>query len=174
MAATVRASIYIGAAEPSTGTSAETGLKFNREDTQSGTTPIAIPTAAGTAYSWIKHLALDVTATGDTSITNRTVARSSAPPAGILIHFKSTDVYAQASSATRPADSAVGDDQTPAGYTALTTTPQAYHANSVGTSSGRNGQFCETIIGVSSTATYVSGAGSAIAIPNLYLGYDES
>jgi len=150
-------------------------MTFNREDSLAGTTPIPIPTGStGTAYSWYKLLALDVTSTGDTSITNRTVLRSSAPPAGIILYFASTDVYTQPSSANRPADTSTGDDSVPANYTALTTSAQGYAAGSVGTSSGRNGDFCKVLLGVSSTSTYLGGAGSAIVLPSLTVGFDES
>ena len=119
-------------------------------------------------------MALEVTATGDTSLSNRTVLRSSAPPAGLIMYFMSTDTYVQASSANRPADTSTGDDAAPADFTALTTVAQSYDAGSDATAAGRSGDFCKLLLSVSSTATYTGGAGSAIVLPSLSLGYDEA
>lgn len=174
-AATVQAMYYGGSTgEPSTGANAETGIKYNREDTQLGTTAIPIPTSAGTNYSWFKELALSVTSTGTTTLSNRTIARSSAPPAGLIMYFASSSGYVQPSSANRPSDTSTGDDAAPAAWTALTTSYQAYSTESVGSSSGRNGGFAKTLLGVSSTGTYTGGPGSAITLPNLLIQYDEA
>lgn len=174
MAATVQARIFTGASE-GTGANAETGIKFNREDTQTGTTPIPKPTATGTNYSWKKILGIYVTAGGgSTTISNRKIRRASAPSAGLTLHFKPDVVtYAQATSGNMPADNTTTDDATPSGYTAMTTTFQDYDtASEAATNSDRNGDFVEVVAGVSNL--YTGGAGSAIALPNIELQYDEA
>lgn len=173
-AAVVRASYYGASATEPAGVTAETGIKFNREDTQVGTTgPIPIPNAAATNFSWYKQLALEVTTIGTTNITNRTVKQASAPSAGLKLHFKYAATYAQASGANKPADDGTTNDVTPTGYTAMTGTAQGYDAASVSTgSTGRNGGFCLVALGVS--YLYTGGAGSAVALPNIELGYDEA
>lgn len=172
--ATLRASYFGASSTEPAGVSAEGGIKFNREDSQSGTTPVPIPTSAGTAYSWYKEIALEVTTTGTTTVSNRTVARSSAPPAGLVLYFASSSGYVQPTSGNRPTDSSTGDDAAPAGYTALTTSTVAYSTESVTTAAGRNGGFAKLLLGVSSTGTYTGGAGSAVTLPNVLVGYDEA
>src|SRR3954464_15517345 len=88
MAATVRASYFGGAGSEPAGVNAETGAKLNRDDTLTGTTPIPIPTATGTNYSWFKNLALEVTTLAATAISNRKLSLSGAPSAGLTLHFK--------------------------------------------------------------------------------------
>ncbi len=173
-AAVVRASYFGASATEPAGVSAETGIKFNREDTQVGTTgPIPIPSTTGTNFSWIKNLALEVTTAGTTSITNRTVRFASAPTTGIKGHFKYSATYAQPASGNKPADDGATNDVTPTGFTVLTAVGQGYDAASVATSSlGRNGGFCVLVLGVSNL--YTGGAGSAVALPNIELGYDEA
>jgi hypothetical protein len=142
-AAVTRLDIYTGASPILTGASyagvtAEGGIKMNREDTLTGTTPIPIPTATGTNYSWIKNLALDVTTTGTTNISNRRIYFGSAPSTGLFGFYKSvaTGSYAQAASGNLPAASG-SNGATPAGYTALATSlggSTAYDASSVASS----------------------------------------
>lgn len=171
MAATVRASYYGASATEPAGVNAETGCKLNREDTQNGTTPVPIPTATGTNYSWIKQLALEVTATSSTAITNRRVSMSSAPSAGLTLHFKA-GAYVQPATGNMPA-AAGTNDATPATYTLMTTSPQVYDAASVSTgSAGRNGSLVQIVMGVSNLFT--GGAGSATVVPNAVFTYDEA
>lgn len=181
MAATLQVSWYGGASTEPVGTSGETtGFCFNREDSRSGTTgTIPIPTTTGgTNYSYHKYLALDVTATAATSITNRDVARSSAPPAGIIMYWATTSSYTQPAVGNLIANNTTADDVDPdgasTGWTALTTSYAEYDATSVGTSSGRNGNLIKLVIGVSSTGTYTGGPGSAVALPNMLVQYDEA
>lgn len=171
MAATVRASYFGGAASEPAGVTAESGVKFNREDTQSGTTPIPIPTATGTNYSWLKNLALEVTATSSTAISNRRISMSGAPSAGLTLHFKAA-AYAQPASGNMPA-AAGTNDATPATYTLMTTSTQVYDSASVSTgSAGRNGSMVLIVLGVSNLFT--GGAGSATSLPNIIATYDEA
>ena len=153
---------------------AETGAKFNREDTLTGTTPVPIPTTTGTNYSWIKNFALVVTGTSTTNISNRRIAMASSAPTGINLFFKAVAVasYAQAAVGTMPAASG-SNGATPAGYTLMTTSNIAWDsADPVSTSStGPNGPLVVCVLGVDNT--YTGGAGSAISLPTLNFVYDE-
>lgn len=176
MAATVRASIYAANASEPAGANAEGGIKLNREDTATGTTPVPIPTvAAGTNYSWHKNLALEVTTGGATTISNRRVYLSGAPATGLYLFFKASASYVQAALAA--ADETTTNGATPAGYTALTATTQGgahvWHSTGVSAgSTGRNGSFLQLALGVG--ANYTGGAGSATALPSAILVYDEA
>ncbi len=154
--------------------SAEGGIKFNLEDTATGTTPIAIPTATGTNFSWIKNLVLSVTVTGTTTISNRRIDMSTTTTTGLALWWKAVAVasYAQAASGNRPASSG-SNGATPAGYTSMTTSLQVYDNTGVSTgSTGPNGSMAVCVTGTDNT--YVSGPGNAIALPNILLTYDEA
>lgn len=153
---------------------AETGTKFNREDSLAGTTPIPIPTATGTNFSWIKNLVLAVTVTGTTNITNRRISMSAATATGLQLFWKLVAVasYAQAAVGNMPAASG-SNGNTPAGYTLMTTSPVQYDNASVATSStGPNGGMAVCVMGVD--FTYVGGPGNAVALPSLIITYDEA
>ncbi len=172
MAATVRASIATGAG--ATLASAETGIKFNRDESQTGTTaPIPKPTATGTAFSWPKVLTLEITvADAATSISNRRIHRASAPSAGLALWYRDDAAVYNRPVAVASADSGT-DDSTPTGYTAMPSTATVYDAaSSAATPTGRSGDYVAVALGVSNL--YVGGAGSAIALPNIVVTYDES
>lgn len=171
-AATVQAQIGTGSSV--SWASAEGGITFNLADSATSTTPIAIPTATGTNYSWIKNLVLAVTATGTTTISNRNVYYSGSLSTGLKLHWKDVAVssYAQAASGNRPTASG-SNGATPSGYTAMTTSPAQYDNTSVATSgTGPNGDMAVVVLGVGND--YVGGPGSAISLPNIILQYDEA
>lgn len=152
----------------------ETGVTFNLADSATSTTPISIPTATGTNFSWIKNFAIAVTVTGTTNMTNRTIRMGSSPSTGLALFFKDVAQasYAQAASGNRPSSSG-SNGATPAGYTAMTTSPQQWDNTSHATSStGPNGDMCVCVLGVD--FTYAGGAGSAVSLPNIVLSYDEA
>lgn len=171
-AATAQGQIGTGASI--TLANAEGGISYNLEDTATGTTtPVAIPTATGTVFSWIKNLVLAVTVAGTTTINNRRISQSGAPATGLQLFWKAVAVasYAQAASGNRPASSG-SNGATPAGYTLMTTTPSVYDAASVATSgTGANGGLAVTCIGCD--FSFVGGPGSATALPSIILTYDE-
>jgi hypothetical protein len=177
MAATLQAKIGTGSSV--SWASAEGGATFNLADSLTDTTtPISVPTATGTVFSWIKNFALHVTGTGSTAITNRNVYTDIALRTGLKLHFKDVAVasYVQAASGNRPSSSG-SDGATPATYTAVTTSAQLYDNTSVSTgSTGVNGDMCVMVLGVDST--YSAGAGTAITLgssaTNIKLQYDES
>lgn len=153
---------------------AEGGVTWNLADSITSTTPIAIPTATGTVFSWIKNLVIAVTVAGTTAITNRTVKMGSSPSTGLNLWWKDVAVasYAQAASGNRPASSG-SNGATPTGYTSMTTSTQQWDNTSHATSStGPNGDMVVIVLGVD--FSYVGGAGNAIALPNVVLSYDEA
>lgn len=171
-AATVQAQIGTGASV--SWANVETGCTFNLADSATSTTPISIPTATGTNFSWIKNLSLAVTVTGTTAMTNRNVYMSGSTSTGLALWWKDVAVasYAQAASGNRPASSG-SNGATPAGYTSMTTSPQVWDNTShVTSATGPNGDMCVVVLGVSNN--YVGGAGSAVSLPNIILQYDEA
>jgi hypothetical protein len=181
MAATLTANYYNGGSEGA-GTDATTGMRFNREDTQMGTSgTIPIPTTSpNTVYSWYKNIALAVTnADGAVTITNRSVKLGTnvSLPTGAFLYFLSTGTYRQASAGTAPpsmaSNGAVPTDPNGDGtYAAMTLNAQAYDgAGASAGSTGRNGNFCRMVFGLD--ARYTGGAG-ALTLPNIIMGYDEA
>lgn len=171
-AATCQAQIGTGASV--SWANVETGCTFNLADSATSTTPISIPTATGTNFSWIKNFAIAVTGTGTTNMTNRTVKMGSSPSTGLALWWKDVAQasYAQAASGNRPASSG-SNGATPAGYTSMTTSTQQWDNTSHATSStGPNGDMVVCVLGVDNT--YTGGAGSAVALPNIVLSYDEA
>jgi len=151
----------------------ESGCKYNLADSATSTTSIAVPTATGTVFSWIKNLVLAVTTTGTTTINNRKISMGSSPATGLQLFWKQLAVasYAQSASGNRPASSG-SNGATPAGYTLMTTTASLYDNTSVATSgSGPNGDMAVAVLGID--FSYAGGPGSAIALPNVVLTYDE-
>lgn len=173
MAATCQGQIGTGATV--SWANAEGGIKWNLADSASDTTtPIAIPTATGTNYSWLKNFAIAVTATSTTTLSNRTVKMSGSPSTGITLHWKAVAVasYAQAASGNRPA-SAGTNGATPSGYTLMTTSAVQYDNTSVSSgSTGPNGSMAVCVMGVD--FSYAGGAGTNISVPSVVLSYDEA
>lgn len=151
-------------------------IKFGRDDAQSSSTGIPIPGSTGTHYSYLKYLLIDVTGTSTTSLSNRRISWASSPSTGLTGAFKDQPTYTQnngvqgTAAGNYPAD-AGSNGATPAGYTAMTTTPQLWDNTSVSTgSTGRNGDYCQTVLGVDNT--FAGGPGAA-SLPNLVATVDE-
>lgn len=171
-AATCQAQAGTGASV--TFANAEGGAKFNLADSLTATTPIAIPTATGTVFSWVKHFVLAVTGTGTTTINNRRISMATSPATGLQLHWKQVAVasYVQSASGTRPSASG-SNDAVPSGYTLMTTTPALYDNTSVATSgTGANGDMADVVLGVG--FNYAGGPGSAQAVPSIIITYDEA
>lgn len=170
MAATVRVS-YASGAGP-TLTNAETGVKWNREETLAGTTaPVPVPTSTGTNYSWPKPMCLEVTGADTTSISNRRIRASASPATGLSLWYRDDGTTYQRGNAALT-DNASTNNAAPAGFTALPTTDTVYDASSITAASGRNGDYVSFALGVS--ANYAGGAGTAIATPSIIFTYDET
>lgn len=153
---------------------AEGGCKFTKDDAiNSGTTPVNIPSSTGTNYSWKKSFALVVTSGGgSTSLSNRKVKWATSPTTGLHAYFHDQPTYAQAAGGDFT-DDVTSNNKVPTNYTEITTTAQTWHAgSSAATNSTRNGDYVEVVAGCGSD--YAGGAGSAIALPNIQLQYDEA
>lgn len=155
--------------------SAEGGIVFQLADSATATTPpIPIPTSTGENFSWIKNLVLSVTATGTTTISNRSVYYSGSISTGLALFWEAVAVasYAQASSGNQPAASG-SNGATPSGYTAMTSSAVVYDSTGVSSgSTGPNGKMAVVVLGVS--GNYSGGAGSSISLPSIILQYNEA
>jgi len=172
--ATIRASWYGGAASEPAGVTAETGFKYNRADSQSGTTQIPQPTVTGTAFSHVKQIALEVTGTGTTTIGTLQAKLGSALTSGITVGFLGSATYLDQTGGTGAGSDSGSNGAVPSGYAALTTSYQTYDAAtgiSTGTT-GRKGNFCRLAAGVDNT--YAGGAGAALSMPDHLFSYTES
>lgn len=165
-----------------TGASAEGGLKLNRAAGTTATTDgIPMRSSTGTNFGWLKYLALWVTTISSPSqnITNRTVALTGALLAGIKLWYDGNATHAVADGSNMPAASEGVDDDDPGGaYAEITTTPAVYDADSeTSGSTGKNGDYCIVVPGVSNLYLGTSGTNIAIgtssAARSLTFGYDE-
>lgn len=182
MTATIRASWYGGSASEPAGVTAETGVVISTSDAEApgvGTAPILHPSATGTNFSYPMLLALEVTVTSATAITDRTIAASGAFTTGLGFFFADQPTYRQPGSGNQPAASGSnGATPTPRGtsapgsYTGITTSPQGWDATSHSAgAAGRNGDFVELVGSVSNNFAGGSGQDSQ---GNLLLRYTES
>lgn len=177
MPATVEARYYGASASAPAGVSVDTvggtAIKFNRDDTQAGATPIPIPTATGTNYSSVKQLALHVTvAGGGTAISNRRIHWATSPASGLGLHFLGNATYVDQTSVVSIPTASGSNGAVPATYAAMTGSAQVYDAASVTANTGKNGNYVRVVLGVDNT--YAGGANPAAAVPNLVLTYDEA
>lgn len=176
MAATVYFYYYGPGGTAGTGSSAEAGWKFNREDTQSGTTPIPIPTATGQNFSWHKNFGFRVDTGFASNISNFTIkaaqtynTNAALNLTGLRLWFKSNSSYVQSAVVGATA----GNGDTPSGYTAVTTSPQQWYAGPISASTtGQKGDFLVLALGVG--YDYVQGGASNFALPNMTAAYDEA
>lgn len=183
MPATVQAQWFGASASLPSGVNAETGVTWNREDTQTGLTPIPIPVSAAVNFSYLKILQLSITvASGNTtSLLNRTIRLSTTMATGLGFHWK-TDTQANWGTAfnqqggTKAPSDTIGTNNAasaPSGYTAATTSSVQYdNTNQNPTVTGiGSGPLLAVLLAVD--ATYTGGPGTA-TLPNIILGYDES
>lgn len=179
MVATVNFYYYGASASEPAGANAETGWKFNREDTQSGTSPIPIPTATGQNFSWHKNFAMNVSGTG-TNLSNFTIKCASAYNAGSYVGLRlwwaAKSTYTQSTSA-HLTDSASSNSTAPTNdlsvtFAAVTTSPQQWYAGPIAAGAGRKGDFLYLALGVG--YDYVQGGNSNFGLPNMTAAYDEA
>ena len=181
MAATLQAQYFGGSSSLPAGANAETGITFNRADSQSGSTPVPIPVSAGVNFSYLKALALAVTATSTTTITNRTVRLSAGLATGLGMHWKTVTqanwgAQLDQTSATKAPTDTTGTNNAgtaPATYTATTTSAVQFDNTSQATSSTGIGSTLLLAMLLAVDATYGGGPGSA-SLGNIILGYDEA
>lgn len=183
MAATVRVAYFGGSAGEPAGANAESGIVFSESDAQApaaGTSPVSIPQATGTAYSWIMQLALEVTATDSTTLTAMDIRRASAPTSGLEVFYGVQPTYRQPAGSNAPPDSGSAGPATPTptgagapgSYVATSTSFVQYDAGGDSASTlGRKGDFTELVAAVDNS---YAGGGGQVALPNLEYQYDES
>jgi hypothetical protein len=174
MAATTVINVYTGAGP--TATSAESGgITFGRDDDKLSGTPVPRPTTTNhTAYSWYKTFALYVSSGGgSTAISNRDIYMGSSATSGLYLYFKNgTATYTQATSGNKPTDGTTTEGEAPSTYTAMTTSPQVFDADSANaTNTTINGDYVLVVAGVGES--FAGGAGDA-SLPDLKFDYDES
>lgn len=177
MAMVVQITLLTGGTPTAT---AVTSVKFNLEDTQSGTTPVPTPTSTGTNFSFIKSFQIEIVTVNSLSMTNVKVGKTGneSVTGTKLWHDTADAAYTQATAA--PAST--GDNNTTApvmphssnntGVTAMPLIGSAsvYAAGAFNTT-GRKGNIVEVAVGVDSTNTT---AGSAVAIPTIRWQWTES
>lgn len=173
MAMTVQIDLATGAG-PSY--AATTSVKWNRVDSEAGTTAIPTPLATGTNFSYVKSFQIDITATGSLTMTDVKVGKtaSETTTGTKLWHVTSHGSYTQAT--TSP--TATGDNNTTAptvngaSATALPLIGSAgvYSAGPHSTT-GRKGNFVEVCLGVDATNTT---AGTSVATPTLRWQWTEA
>jgi hypothetical protein len=174
MPATIRISYYGANASEPAGATAESGFKYNLADSLSGTTPVVKPAATGTAFSFVKQLALEVTGTFASTIGTLQVKLGSSLTSGLTVGFLGHATYLNQTGGTGAGSDSGSNGAVPSGYTAMTTTYQTYDATtgiSVA-STGRKGTFCRVAAGVDNT--YAGGASSATAMPDHSIQYTET
>jgi hypothetical protein len=170
-AATTQVQYFGGSPSLPAGANAETGIVWSREDTQTGTTAVPVPVLTATNYSWWKNLALVVTVTGTTHITNRRLVLAATPTTGLTMSYRAAS-YVQPTVANQIA-AGVTNGAVPAGFTALSTSSSQYDNTSVSTgSTGVNGSMLQLVLGAD--ASYAGGYGTSIGLSLLALLYDES
>lgn len=176
MAASILVYHSHGATITTTQGSAEGGVKFNKSDDELTTSPLLVPVATGTNYSYYKSMYLYCnSATGaGTTISNRTIQLAGAPATGLAVVYKDVaGTYTQATAALAADVSGGSPPATPATYTAMTTSPVTYQAGAVTSANAtRVGDILQ--IGVALGSNYTAGGGSAQPVPSMTWGYDES
>ncbi len=169
--------------EPAGVSAVTVGVTYSLSDAQnpaSGTAPVIKPSATGTAYSWILLVALKVTGTAATAITNRKIAFATVVASGSAVFFADQPTYREPATGNHPTSSGSNGPATPTpagasapgSYAAVTTSAALWDATSHSTGSlGRNGDFIELLGAIDHTSSQGSGQD---ALPDLDLTFDES
>lgn len=173
MAMTVQIDLATGAG-PSY--AATTAVKWNRADTEAGTTAIPTPTATGTNFSYVKSFQINITATGSLTMTDVKFGKvAGESTTGTKLWYDSSHAsYTQAT--TSP--TSTGDNNTTAPTinsatgtaVPLISGASAYSAGPH-TTTGRKGNYIEVTLGVDATNTT---AGTSVATPTLRWQWTEA
>lgn len=184
MAATTKVYAFDGASptghDVTAGTSA---VSFSRADAYNDVaTPITIPAAGNRRFSYLRYLALYVTANAGTTLSNLRQSVASAPAAGITAYTLTGGqaTYTQNNGTTGtaagnyPADDTVTTGTAPTNYTALSTSTYVYDATGgVSTNGAKVGKYAQTVFAVDGT-NYTGGGNASTAVPNVIITYDEA
>ncbi len=172
MAATVDTKINTGAT-PTLATAEGGGVGWGLADVKDASaSPVTVPIAAGTTFTYAKTFHLEPTAGGGTtSLSQRKIKFNTAPATGLAGWFKALVTYAQAVAAA--AVDAGTNGATPAGYTAMTTAFQTWDAAAAAAANNtKNGQYVVVALGVD--FLFAGGASSASPVPDIKLQYLET
>lgn len=182
MAATTKVYAFDGAGPTGHDVTAGTGtVSYSRADAYNDTaTPVTLPAVGARKFSYLRYLALYVTANAGTTLSNLRVSLASAIAAGLTEHFQGQATYTQnngvqgTAAGNYPADDAVTTGTAPTGYTAMTTGAQVYDATgAVSTNAAKCGKYCQTVAAVDGT-NYAGGGNAQTALPNTTITYDEA
>ncbi len=177
-AMTVEIDLFTGAGPATTHNVAS--AKWNLEDTQNGTTPVATPASTGTNFSFVKTFQVHITAAGGLTMTNIKVGKvTTEATTGTKLWHKTTDAaYTQATAA--PASTgdnnvtapAIPHSSTNASVTAVPLIGSAaVYAAGGFNAAGVAGNYVQMCAGVDATNTT---AGSAVSMPTLRWQWTES
>lgn len=191
MAATANAEYFNGASVTATANIESTALRFNKSDDITTTsTPISVPTSAGTNYSFLKYLGIYVTTAAATTLTNLSVALIAALTTGFGLFGLgvASGSYVQAGTGGAVMTDNGTTDVTASGTppnilgsasTRLSTTPFTYDATggSANVTNQLVGKLCAVVLGVGNS--YVGGGGAvfigaASGTSGVVLAYDEA
>jgi hypothetical protein len=191
VAATANAEFFNGATVTATANIESTALRFNKsDDITTTTTPISVPTAAGTNYSFLKYLGIYVTVAAATTLTNLSIALIAALTTGFGLFGLgvASASYVQAGTGAAVMTDNATTDVTASGTapnilatlsTRLSTTPFVYDATggSANVTNQLVGKLCAVVLGVGNS--YVGGGGAvfigaASGTSGVVLAYDEA
>lgn len=168
-----------------------TKLRYNKsDDITTTTTPISVPAAAGTNYSYVKWLGVYVTVAAATTLTNLGIALIAAPTTGLGVFAVgiASASYVQAGTGTAVMTDNGTTDVTASGTAPticgnatqrLSTTNYIYDATggSANVTNAVVGKLCATVLGVGNSYT---GGGGAVYIAGtsgnsgVVVSYDEA
>lgn len=176
MAMTTQILLYTGAG-PST--AATTAVKWNRVDSEAGTTVIPTPTATGTNFSFVKSFRMDITATGSLSMTDLKIGKVATETTTGTKLWHTTEhavgAYVQATvapGATGDNNATAPDINSGSAEAALPLIGSAgVYSAGPHSSIATVGNLVEITLGVDATNTT---AGSAVATPTLRWQWTES
>jgi hypothetical protein len=184
MAATTKVYAFDGSGPTGHDVTAGTGtVSFSRADAYNDTaSQITIPSPSNRRFSYLRYLALYVTAGGgSTTLSNLRMKFATSITSGLEVHAltggQSTYTQNNGSTGTSagnyPADDTVVIGTAPTGYTALSTSDYTYDATGgAATNSAKSGKYAQCVAAV--TSSYAGGGGASTALPNLTITYDES
>lgn len=184
MAATTKVYTFDGAGP--TGHDVTVGtdvVSFSRSDTfDDVAATIDIPSSGNRKFSYLRYLALYVTAGGgSTTLSNLRIKLASSITSGLELHTKTSgqSTYTQnngtqgTAAGNYPADDAVTNGTAPTGYTALSTSDVTYDATGgAATNSAKAGKYAQTVAAV--IGSYAGGGNANTALPNITITYDEA
>lgn len=191
MAAVANAEYFNGASVTANANIESTALRFNKsDDLSTTTTPVSVPTSAGTNYSFVKWLGMYVTTAAATTLTNMSIALIAALNTGFGLFGLgvASGSYVQAGTGgavmTDNATTDVTASGTPPNITGsastrLSTTPFVYDATggSANVTNQLVGKLCAVVLGVGNSYAGGGGAvliGSSSGNSGVVMAYDEA